>query len=45
MQFNLSAMYKVPWPKSLVLIKAPVLGWTSLIPSVGGGKEDNTTIF
>lgn len=38
-------MYNVPWPKSLALINAPVLGWTSLMPSVGGGNEDSTTMM
>lgn len=37
-------MYNVPLPRSLELINAPVFDWTSLMPSVGGGNEDNTTI-
>ena len=41
----LSAMYSDPLPRSLVLIKAPVLVCTNLTPSVGGGNEDRTTIL
>ena len=41
----LSAMYNVPVPRSLELINAPVFDCTNLMPSVGGGNEDNTTIM
>ena len=37
-------MYNVPGPRFRALINAPQ-DWTNFIPSVGGGKEESTTII